>query len=151
MNVVGWLDPEEQHVWRTYLAVTSKLDERLDRALRKESGITLVEYGLLVHLSEAPERRLRMSLLADAVLVSKSRLSHQVARLERDGYVRRETCGEDRRGSWAVLTDKGLEAVRSAAPGHVSDVRRYFFDHLTPDDLKELRDTLDRLNRGLDD
>lgn len=148
--MVGWLDPEEQHVWRTYLAVMSKLDERLDRSLRKESGITLVEYGLLVHLSEAPELRLRMSQLADAVLVSKSRLSHQVARLERDGYVRRETCGEDRRGSWAVLTEKGLEAIRSAAPGHVADVRRYFFDQLARDDLEELRSILDRMNRGLD-
>lgn len=147
--MVEWLSPEEQRIWRSYLAVTSLLDDRLDRDLRAASGLTLLEYALLVHLSEAPEQRVRMQCLAAAVLVSKSRLSHQVARLERDGLVRRETCGEDRRGAWAMLTESGLAAVHSAAPGHVAGVRRHIFDRLTQEQIKQLGEILAAMDGGL--
>lgn len=148
-HVAEWLDAEGQRVWRSYLAVTSMLTERLDRRLQERSGLTLVEYAILVHLSEAPDRRIRMLALADTVLVSKSRLSHQVTRLERDGHVRREPCAEDRRGHWAILTDKGYAALRAAAPGHVADVRTHLFDRLDPEQTVRFGEILANLEDGL--
>ncbi|GAA3975779.1 MarR family transcriptional regulator [Thermobifida alba] len=149
MNAVNWLSEEEQRIWRSFLAVNSLLQERLDRDLQRRDGLTLVEYAILVHLSEAEGQRMRMRSLADTVIVSKSRLSHQVARLERDGYVRREDCVEDRRGFWAVLTDKGAEVLRAAAPGHVAQVREYVFDRLTDTQVAEFGAIMAVLERGL--
>jgi DNA-binding MarR family transcriptional regulator len=149
MNAVNWLSEEEQRIWRSFLAVNSLLQERLDRDLQRRDGLTLVEYAILVHLSEAEGQRMRMRSLAETVIVSKSRLSHQVARLERDGYVRREDCVEDRRGFWAVLTDKGAEVLRAAAPGHVAQVREYLFDRLTDAQVAEFGEIMAVLERGL--
>ena len=95
-------------------------------------------YEVLVRLSEAPERRLRMSELADATGSSRSRLSHAVARLEEAGWVRREECPTDRRGQLAVLTDEGFAVLAAAAPGHVEGVRRHLFDRLTPAQVEPL-------------
>ncbi|HLU96986.1 MAG TPA: MarR family transcriptional regulator [Thermobifida alba] len=149
MNAVNWLSEEEQRIWRSFLAVNSLLQEHLDRDLQRRDGLTLVEYAILVHLSEAEGQRMRMRSLAETVIVSKSRLSHQVARLERDGYVRREDCVEDRRGFWAVLTDKGAEVLRAAAPGHVAQVREYLFDRLTDAQVAEFGEIMAVLERGL--
>ncbi|KUP95355.1 MarR family winged helix-turn-helix transcriptional regulator [Thermobifida cellulosilytica] len=151
MNEVNWLSAEEQRIWRSFLAATSLLQERLDRDLQRRNGLTLVEYAILVHLSEAEGRRMRMRSLADTVIVSKSRLSHQVARLERDGYVRREDCMEDRRGFWAVLTDKGAEVLRAAAPGHVAQVRKYLFDQLSQAQTAEFGEIVTTVERRLRD
>lgn len=96
-------------------------------------------YEILVRLSEAPDRRLRMSELADSAGTSRSRLSHAVARLEEAGWVRREACPTDRRGAFAVLTDAGLEALTEAAPGHVEGVRAYLFDQLSAAQVEQLR------------
>jgi DNA-binding MarR family transcriptional regulator len=151
MNEVNWLSAEEQRIWRSFLAATSLLQERLDRDLQRRDGLTLVEYAILVHLSEAEGQRMRMRSLADTVIVSKSRLSHQVARLERDGYVRREDCMEDRRGFWAVLTDKGAEVLRAAAPGHVAQVRKYLFDQLSQAQTAEFGEIVTTVERRLRD
>ncbi|WP_067604329.1 MarR family winged helix-turn-helix transcriptional regulator [Nocardiopsis listeri] len=136
----AWLDAEEQRVWRGFLRMNSSIYEELERDLRDRDGLTLTEYGILAHLSEMPDRRMRMRDLADTVIVSKSRLSHQIARLERDGHVRREACTDDRRGFWAVLTEAGAEALRVAAPGHATRVRSLVFDRLTPEQLDGLRE-----------
>jgi len=96
-------------------------------------------YEVLVRLSEAPERSLRMSALADEVRSSRSRLSHAVGQLEQRGWVRRESCATDRRGQVAVLTDAGLAALEQAAPGHVEEVRRLLLDRLTPAQVGQLR------------
>lgn len=149
MSRSDWLSPREQRTWRAFLRVNSLIQESLDRELRRGNGLSLIEYGILVHLSEAPEQRLRMSELADIVIVSKSRLTHQIGRLERDGYVRREPCAEDRRGSWAILTAKGERSLREAAPDHVSQVRGLLFDRLASDDAEDLADILDRLQDSL--
>ncbi|GLU45999.1 MarR family winged helix-turn-helix transcriptional regulator [Nocardiopsis ansamitocini] len=149
MSTVNWLDVEEQQTWRNFLVVNSLLQERLDRDLQRRDKLTLVEYGILVHLAEAEGQRLRMRVLADSVIVSKSRLSHQVARLERDGYVRRENCAEDRRGSWAVLTDEGGAALRQAAPGHVATVRTSLFDQLSPEQVASLGEIMGSLAASL--
>ncbi|NYE48645.1 DNA-binding MarR family transcriptional regulator [Spinactinospora alkalitolerans] len=149
MSEVDWLDADEQRIWRSYLVVNSLLEERLDRDLQRRNGLTLVEYGILVHLSEAEGQRMRMRTLADTVIVSKSRLSHQVARLERDGHVRRESCSEDRRGSWAVLTAQGEKALREAAPGHVAAVRAGLFERLSDEQVKRLGEIMEIVERGL--
>jgi DNA-binding MarR family transcriptional regulator len=95
-------------------------------------------YEILVRLSEAGDRTMRMSELADSLMSSRSRLSHAVARLEERGWVRRRSDPADRRGQWAVLTDTGYEALAAAAPGHVCAVRRNLFDALDPADVAAL-------------
>ncbi|WP_116245138.1 MarR family winged helix-turn-helix transcriptional regulator [Nocardiopsis sp. FIRDI 009] len=138
MEKATWLDADEQRVWRGFLRANAAIYDGLERDLRSRCGISLVEYGILVHLSEADGRRLRMRALADSVIVSKSRLSHQVARLERDGYVRREHCDDDRRGLWAVLTDEGAALLGRAAPGHAARVRQLLFDRLDRTQVEQL-------------
>lgn len=130
-----WLSAEEQRVWRTYLLGNARLLERLDADLR-EYGLDLPEYEILVILEEAPDRRLRMSKLADAVHQSRSRLTHTVARMEKQGLVARTTCPDDRRGVWAELTATGLQTLQTAAPGHVAAVRRYFVEAVGTEDYQ---------------
>ncbi len=132
-----WLSAEQQQVWRAYLLGSARLAERLDADLR-EFGLDLGEYEILVTLSEAPERRIRMSELADAVHQSRSRLTHTVARMEKQGLVARTTCPSDRRGVWAELTPAGLRTLERAAPSHVAAVRRNFVDAADPDDYAAL-------------
>jgi DNA-binding MarR family transcriptional regulator len=134
-----WLSLEEQQAWRAFLSASRLLFDRLDRELQRDAGIPHAYYEILVRLSEAPDRTLRMSDLASASLSSRSRLSHAVARLEEAGWVRRESCDTDRRGAWAVLTDEGFAALAAAAPGHVEGVRTHLFDQLSADEARELR------------
>lgn len=139
MTGTRWLDAEEQQTWRAFLAATRLLLDALDRELQCDSGIPHTYYEILVRLSEAPDRTLRMSQLAERSMSSRSRISHAVDRLEQDGWVRRETCATDRRGALAVLTNTGMEALRAAAPGHVGGVREHLFDQLTPKQVAQLR------------
>lgn len=129
-----WLSEQEQRAWRTHLEVARRLFHELERDLQP-FGLTNNDYEILVNLSEAPERRMRMSDLARATLQSKSRLSHQITRMESAGYVRRENCESDRRGLYTVLTEQGWQTMRSVAPSHVASVRRHFIDRLTPEAL----------------
>lgn len=133
-----WLTQDEQRVWRAFLEVNQLLFERLDRELQRDSGIPHTYYEVLVRLSEAEGRRLRMSTLADRSQSSRSRLSHAVRRLEAAGWVRRETCSSDARGAEAVLTDEGFAALAAAAPGHVESVRNHLFDRLSPEQVAQL-------------
>jgi DNA-binding MarR family transcriptional regulator len=137
MNDTQWLTETEQRIWRTYLLGGAELLERMDVALRPYN-VSLNEYSILVCLSESPDRRLRMSELADAVHQSRSRLTHTVTRMELAGRVERTTCGVDRRGVWAQLTDAGLALLAEAAPAHVASVRRHFVDAAGPDDFAAL-------------
>ncbi|MFG3555345.1 MarR family winged helix-turn-helix transcriptional regulator [Micromonospora sp. NPDC047557] len=134
-----WLDPDEQRTWRAFLAASRALMDTLDRELQRDAGMPHAYYEILVRLSEAPGRQLRMSDLADAAGSSRSRLSHAVARLEAAGWVRREDCPTDRRGQIAVLTDDGFATLAAAAPGHVEGVRRHLFDALSPAQVDQLR------------
>ena len=145
-----WLDPEEQKAWRAYLSSTLLLQDRLDRELTHATGISHAYYEILVALSEAPHRAMRMSELADRCLSSRSRLSHAVSRLEERGWVRRQVCPEDGRGQLAVLTDEGFAALEAAAPVHVESVRTHLFDQLTPQQVENLRDIGETLLRHLD-
>lgn len=134
-----WLDPDEQRTWRAYLTASRALMDTLDRELQRDAGMPHAYYEILVRLSEAPGRQLRMSELAQAAGSSRSRLSHAVARLETAGWVRREDCPTDRRGQIALLTDEGFATLAAAAPGHVEGVRRHLFDALSPAQVDQLR------------
>ncbi len=133
-----WLDPDEQAVWRAFLDVSRLLFEQLNRQLSDEAGMSLAEYEILVQLSEAPDRRLRMSELADRVVSSRSRITHTVGRMEERGLVTREACADDGRGVLCVLTDAGFARLEAAAPGHVETVRSLIYDGLSADDVANL-------------
>jgi DNA-binding MarR family transcriptional regulator len=133
-----WLSAQEQEHWRAYLTATTLLDERLGRDLQASHGLTMADYEILVRLSDSPTRRLRMSQLAERSLASRSRLSHQIDRMEKAGLVRREPCEEDRRGANAVLTDHGWRVLVAAAPSHVASVREHLVDVLTPAEFAAL-------------
>src|SRR5215216_2396657 len=135
-----WLDADEQRAWRAWLYSSSLLQDRLDRELTHETGISHAYYEILVALSETPLRAMRMSELADRCLSSRSRLSHAVSRLEERGWVRRQVCAEDGRGQLAVLTDEEFAALEGAAPIHVEGVRTHLFDQLTPQQVENMRD-----------
>ena len=135
---VRWLTPEEQSVWRAFLDVARLMMDQMNRQLSEESGMSLPEYEILVALSEAPDRRLRMSELADRVVSSRSRITHTVARMEERDLVRREACLDDGRGVLCVLTDAGFAVLEAAAPGHVETVRSLMFDPLPPGDVEAL-------------
>jgi DNA-binding MarR family transcriptional regulator len=137
--VPTWLSDEEQRTWRSFLGATRMLFEQLDRELQRDAGMTHADYEILVRLSEAPGRSLRMGDLAERTGSSRSRLSHAVAGLEADGWVRRDRCSTDGRGAVAVLTAKGAAVLRDAAPGHVLGVRRHLFDQLGPNQQRALR------------
>ncbi|HVF13817.1 MAG TPA: MarR family transcriptional regulator [Acidimicrobiales bacterium] len=134
-----WLSAEEQRTWRAFLTANQLLFEQLDHELQRDADIPHGYYEILVRLSEAPDRTLRMSQLAERSQSSRSRISHAVARLEETGWVRREECPTDRRGLMAVLTDKGFEALAAAAPGHVEGVRTHLFDQLSPEQVGQVR------------
>ena len=140
-----WLDADEQRTWRAFLSATQLVLDRIDRQLQHESGVVFTYYEMLVRLSEAPDRSLRMSQLAETSLSSRSRVSHAVARLEERGWIRREACPTDGRGFLAVLTDDGLAALEAAAPGHVETVRETLFDQLTPEEVGQLRGLSEKL------
>jgi DNA-binding MarR family transcriptional regulator len=138
---VRWLSNTEQRVWRTHLEVNKLLTYQLEKDLQP-FGLTINDYEILVNLSESEDQRMRMSDLAAATLQSKSRLSHQITRMENAGLVRREHCESDRRGLYAVLTGLGSETMRNVAPHHVESVRRHFIDLLPPEELEALRAAL---------
>ncbi|MCX2967344.1 MULTISPECIES: MarR family winged helix-turn-helix transcriptional regulator [Streptomyces] len=141
-NGPQWLTEEEQRAWRTHLDVSRLLTHRLERDLQP-FGLTINDYEILVNLSESADRRMRMSDLAGATLQSKSRLSHQITRMESAGLVRREHCDTDKRGLYAVLTDHGWRTMLDVAPHHVESVRRHFIDLLGPEALAALQRALD--------
>jgi DNA-binding MarR family transcriptional regulator len=140
-----WLDDEEQRGWLAWVFSNRLLWDELERDLERDTDMPYGTYEILVMLSDAPDRSLRMSELADATQSSRSRLSHAVARLEAVGWVRRAACPNDRRGALAVLTDEGFAALELAAPHHVESVRTHLFDQLSPTQLAQLREISDTL------
>jgi DNA-binding MarR family transcriptional regulator len=133
---VRWLSDDEQRAWRAFVTGSQLLMHQLGRELQSEQGLTHNDYEILVRLSEAPDRQMRMTDLAESCLLSKSRLSHQVTRMEEAGLVTRADCPSDRRGAFAVLTAEGMLRLEQAAPMHVEGVRRHFLDQLTADELE---------------
>ena len=144
-----WLTDEEQGVWRAYLHATTLMEDHLDRQLQRDAGMPHVYYGLLVSLSQAPRRRKRMTELAKDAKITRSRLSHAVARLEKNGWVRREDCPSDKRGQNAILTDEGYAMLERSAPGHVEAVRQAMFDRLSPQQVQSLGEIMQVIATGL--
>ncbi|MCG8919220.1 MarR family transcriptional regulator [Actinokineospora sp. PR83] len=145
-----WLDDAERDVWRTFITMTSALTDSLDRQLQRDAKMPYTYYEILVVLSEAPRRELRMSELAGLRGSSRSRLSHAVSRLEEAGWVERRECPTDKRGQLAVLTDAGFAALAAAAPGHVTAVRESLFDRLTAEQVRVLGEISAAVLGGLD-
>lgn len=143
-----WLTDDEQQAWRSFVNGARRLLGQLDAEL-KATGIGHDDYGVLVLLSDAPDDRLRMSELAEGAVESRSRLSHHVGRLESRGLVARESCPDDRRGSWAVLTPDGRALMERVAPHHVAGVRRWFLDPISAEQLATIGQAFTAIDAGL--
>jgi DNA-binding MarR family transcriptional regulator len=133
-----WLSDDEQDAWRRFVEVLVKVPAALEAQLQRDAGVTHMGYLVLSTLSERPDRSLAMSRLARQASASLSRLSHVVARLEAQGWVRRERDPADGRVQIAVLTDEGYAKVVAAAPGHVGAVQQLVFDRLSPVQVRQL-------------
>ncbi|NYI06483.1 MarR family winged helix-turn-helix transcriptional regulator [Allostreptomyces psammosilenae] len=147
---IDWLSDSEQRLWRGWLQATRLLNTLVERDLNP-FDLTMYDYEILVNLSEAPERRMRMTDLAMASVQSKSRLSHQITRMEKAGLVRRESCDQDRRGLYAVLTEHGWDTIRAVAPHHVASVRQHFIDLLDDERRAALASALEPVLRHLEE
>jgi DNA-binding MarR family transcriptional regulator len=137
--------PDELAVWRAFLRAHATLIRTLEAELGEADEIPLASYDVLVQLAEAPDRRLRMTELADRVLLSRSGLTRLVDRLERGGLVRREPCVDDARGMYAVLTDDGIDRLRSASRVHLAGVVEHFVRRFNRQDLVRFGQLLVRL------
>ena len=143
-----WLNAAEMKAWRRYIIASRRLLEALDTDLDGHD-LSMSDYEILAQLSDAPERRMRMSELADQAMLSRSRLSHRMKVMEKAGWVKREACPVDKRGYFAVMTPKGWKAIVAAAPDHVASVRSRFVDHLTRADQVALAEIFDRVGTEL--
>ncbi len=133
------MSAEELELWRTFFLMRRQLDLTLERRLQADAGISSADYAILVSLYEEPTRRLRAGRIGDLIGWEKSRVSHQLSRMEQRGLVSREMCGDDARGVWIVLTDEGSRSVLSAMRDHNAAVREFFFDALDSDDLAAIK------------
>jgi DNA-binding MarR family transcriptional regulator len=139
------LTREELTVWRTFLRAHAQVVRRLEADLVTEHDLPLASYDVLVQLVEAPDRRLRMTELADLVLISRSGLTRLVDRLAREGLVRREACDTDARGLYTVLTDAGYERLRTASRTHLRGVEEYAVGRFSPHELRVLGELLNHM------
>jgi DNA-binding MarR family transcriptional regulator len=144
-----WLNEAEAHLWQAYLNLDRRLFGALEDQLLRDAGLSGADYAVLVPLSESAEGVVRARELCTTLAWDRSRLSHQVTRMERRGLVAREECPEDARGTMVRLTDAGRAAIEGAAPKHAETVRRYFIDRLSKAELDTLSAVFDRLLRGL--
>jgi DNA-binding MarR family transcriptional regulator len=155
-----WLTPDQQEVWRGWLAMSAQLPIALHRQLQEESGLSLPDVDILVQLTEAApeagapggpagEGKVRVGDLASALHWERSRVSHQVRRMEARGLVTREECPDDGRGNFVVLTPAGRAAMAAAAPGHAQTVRRLIFDALSPQELATFKRILAKVMNNL--
>lgn len=145
-----WLDDRQQQVWRQWLLAHRELNALIARQLQADGGLSLPDFEVLVALSEAPDRRLRATVLADGMFWERSRLSHQVKRMEARGLVSRIDCEQDRRGAWIGITAEGQAALDKVAPGHVETVRRHLFDRLDEASLEALGRATSTVLDGID-
>lgn len=142
---------EELRDWRDYIETAQLINGLVAAQLQAHAGISTADYAIMLSLSEAPERTLRASQLADSIGWDRSRVSHQLGRMEKRGLIRREKCVEDSRGSHVVLTDEGYEVYRKASIEHLRDVREYFIAALSPQQLSALGEASAALRAHLDE
>jgi DNA-binding MarR family transcriptional regulator len=150
MSTVSEIPPADWELWRTMRAMNEQLGRELDRQLQRDAGISQADYGILVTLFEAPERQMRTGELGEVLAWEKSRVSHQVARMEARGLVERVVCESDGRGTWVTLATDGKRALLGAMREHASAIRDLFLDELEPDEkqimLRATARVLDKLN-----
>jgi DNA-binding MarR family transcriptional regulator len=144
-----WLSDTEQRAWRSFQLMQATLVRALERDLLEKSGLSMADFAVLVPLSEAPDRLLRARDLGRHLGWERSRLSHQIRRMEQRGLVERRDCPTDARGTFIVLTDAGWAAIEQAAPPHVAAVRTHLFDALTDDDVRDLERIAGRVTAGM--
>jgi DNA-binding MarR family transcriptional regulator len=147
---VKWLTTAELDSWISLVRMMTWLPWSIDQQLQRDSNLGVVEYQVLAMLSGSPERRMRMSSLAEVTNASLSRLSHLVKRLEDRGLVRRQPDPADGRFTNAILTDHGFQALAAAAPGHVAHVRSLVIDILSPEQLRRLGQVAERIMSRID-
>jgi DNA-binding MarR family transcriptional regulator len=138
MDDVRWLDERERRAWLGLQLMNHKVDGELARRLHERSPLSYADYVVLATLTQVPERRMRITELGDVLNWEKSRISHQLTRMEKRGLIRKESCPTDRRGAFAVVTEAGFSEIEAAAPGHLRDVRELLVDLLSPEQLDAL-------------
>lgn len=143
------LTEEDQATWRSYLMAARMLFAEIDRSLEEVSGLSLPDYTLLFRLRDAGEDGLRMSELADSAVFSRSRISHAINRLEKQGWVERRSCPTDRRGSFAVLSAEGRAKLEEADPVHTRVIKEHLLDTIAPGDHEAFRRVTDRIGEAL--
>jgi DNA-binding MarR family transcriptional regulator len=147
---VGWLTAEEERVWRRWLTLNARLSATLQKELHHDAGLSMPDFEVLVHLTDSPEGRVRVTDLARLLQWERSRVSHHVTRMESRRLVQRVECAEDGRGAFVVITPQGRAAIEQAAPGHVNTVRRLVFDALNPEEIDALATIIDKTLASLD-
>lgn len=140
-----WLNDEQQRIWRNWLRLNNELTATLSREMAATSDLSMADFGVLVQLTDVADGRVRISELADNLMWERSRVSHQLKRMQARGLVERSECVEDGRGSFVGITRAGRDAIEGAAPGHVASVRELVIDHLSPQELTDLGRLVDRL------
>jgi DNA-binding MarR family transcriptional regulator len=151
MAKVRWLSESEERAWRALQFMQMRLEAELARQLTAESGLSYPDYVVLVTLTDHPDGRLRLFELGATLGWEKSRLSHHVTRMADRGFVKKEPCDDDRRGSFVVVTKRGRSEIEAAAPGHVRSVRELFVDRLTPDELEVIASAAEKVLVHLDE
>jgi DNA-binding MarR family transcriptional regulator len=147
---VRWLTAQEERVWRRWLTLNTRLSATLHKELHDDAGLSMPDYEVLVHLTDNPAGRVRVTDLARLLQWERSRVSHHVTRMERRRLVQRVECAEDARGAFVVITPQGRAAIDQAAPGHANTVRRLVFDPLSPQELDTLATIIDKALTQLD-
>jgi len=147
---VQWLTAQEQRVWRRWLTLNARLSAALHKELQDDASLSMPDFEVLVHLTDNPEGRIRVTDLARLLQWERSRVSHHVTRMERRRLVQRVECAEDGRGAFIVITPQGRTAIEQAAPGHVKAVRRLVFDALSPEDLDAFATIIEKALTQLD-
>jgi DNA-binding MarR family transcriptional regulator len=136
--------------WRAFLQAHARITRRLDEELQAAHGLSLAEYDALLQIASSPGRRVRMNVLANRVLLSRSGITRLVDRLEADGSVERMACSTDARGQEAMLTPAGLDRLRTAAGTHLDGVRSYFLERFDAADLDAIERSLGRVAAALE-
>ncbi len=146
-----WLTAQEEHLWRSWNQLNAELSARLQRQMVSGAGLSMSDYEVLVHLTDSPEGRVRVSDLARLLQWERSRVSHHLTRMAGRGLVERSECAEDGRGAFVAVTAAGRTAIEQAAPGHAAAVRRLVFDALDDDEVAALSASLDAMLERLEE
>jgi len=151
MSETRWLNDAEQSMWRRYRNMNQLLELAIERQLQRDASMSQSDYAVLVTLSESDGSGLRARDLGAALGWDRSRVSHQVRRMEGRGLVAKSECAEDGRGTIVTLTDEGSRAITAVAPKHVEKVRELFIDVLTAEEVRDLTDVFERVVTRIDE